>query len=48
MSSRVDPSTRSVLASITVDNKDLELVPGMLLDIQIIYNETQEIGVPEN
>ena len=48
VSSRVDPSTRSVLASITVDNKDLELVPGMLLDIQIIYNETQEIGVPEN
>ena len=48
MSSRVDPSTRSVLASITVDNKNLELVPGMLLDIQIIYNETQEIGVPEN
>ncbi len=48
VSSRVDPSTRSVLASITVDNKELELVPGMLLDIQIIYNETQEIGVPEN
>ena len=48
VSSRVDPSTRSVLASITVDNKDLELVPGMLLDIEIIYNETQEIGVPEN
>ena len=48
VSSRVDPSTRSVLASLTVDNKDLELVPGMLLDIQIIYNETQEIGVPEN
>ena len=47
VSSRVDPSTRSVLASITVDNKNLELVPGMLLDIQIIYNETQEIGVPE-
>ena len=48
VSSRVDPSTRSVLSSITVDNKNLELVPGMLLDIQIIYNETQEIGVPEN
>ena len=48
VSSRVDPSTRSVLASIAVDNKNLELVPGMLLDIEIIYNETQEIGVPEN
>ena len=48
VSSRVDPSTRSVLASIIVDNKNLELVPGMLLDIQIIFNETQEIGVPEN
>ena len=48
VSSRVDPSTRSVLASVTVGNKNLELVPGMLLDIQIIYNETLEIGVPEN
>ena len=48
VSSRVDPSTRSVLASITVDNKNLELVPGMLLDIQIIYNKTRETGVPEN
>ena len=48
VSSRVDPSTRSVLASIIVENKSLELVPGMLLNIQIIYNETQEIGVPEN
>ena len=48
VSSRVDPSTRSVLASIIVDNKNLDLVPGMLLDIQIIYNETLELGVPEN
>ena len=37
VSSRVDPSTRSVLASITVDNKNLELVPGMLLDLSLIH-----------
>ena len=44
----MDPSTRSVLASITVDNKDLELVPGMLLNAEIIYNKVDAIGVSES
>ena len=48
VSSRVDPSTRSVLANIIVKNKKLELIPGMLLDIKIIYNKKEQLGIPEN
>ena len=48
VSSRVDPSTRSVLASIIVENKDLKLIPGMLLDIKIIYDKKEQLGIPEN
>ncbi len=48
VSSRVDPSTRSVLASIIVENKDLKLIPGMLLDIKIIYGKKEQLGIPEN
>ena len=48
VSSRVDPSTRSVLASIIVENKDLKLIPGMLLDIKIIYDKKDQLGIPEN
>ena len=48
VSSRVDPSTRSVLASIVVENKDLKLIPGMLLDIKIIYDKKEQLGIPEN
>ena len=48
VSSRVDPSTRSVLASIIVRNKELKLIPGMLLDIKIIYDKREQLGIPEN
>ena len=48
VSSRADPSTRSVLASIIVGNKDLKLIPGMLLDIKIIYDKKEQLGIPEN
>jgi len=47
VSSRVDPSTRSVLSSIKVSNPNLELVPGMLLNAKIIYNKVNAIGVSE-
>ena len=48
VSSRVDPSTRSVLANIIVENKELKLIPGMLLDIKIIYDKKEQLGIPEN
>ena len=47
VSSRVDPSTRSVLSSIKVSNPNLELVPGMLLNAKIIYNKVNAISVSE-
>ena len=48
VSSRVDPSTRSILARVIVDNSRFEIIPGQLLTVKIIYNEVQQIGVPES
>ena len=48
VSSRVDPNTRSVLCNIKVSNPNLELIPGMLLNAEIIYNKVQTIGVSES
>ena len=48
VSSRVDPNTRSVLCNIKVSNPNLELIPGMLLNAEIIYNKVQGIGVSES
>ena len=48
VSSRVDPSTRSILARVTVENKNSEIIPGQLLTVKIIYNENNEVGVPES
>ena len=48
VSSRVDPNTRSVLCNIKVSNPNLELIPGMLLNAEIIYNKVQAIGVSES
>jgi membrane fusion protein (multidrug efflux system) len=47
VSSRVDPSTRSILARVIVDNSKFEIIPGQLLAVKIIYDEIQQIGVPE-
>ena len=48
ISSRVDPSTRSILARVIVDNSKFEIIPGQLLTVKIIYDEIQQIGVPES
>jgi membrane fusion protein (multidrug efflux system) len=48
VSSRVDPSTRSILARVIVDNSKYEIIPGQLLTVKIIYDEVQQIGVPES
>ena len=47
VSSRVDPSTRSILARVIVDNSKFKIIPGQLLTVKIIYDEIQQIGVPE-
>ena len=48
VSSRVDPSTRSVLGSIKISNPNFKLIPGMLLSAKVIYNRMSSIGVPES
>ena len=48
ISSRIDPSTRSILSRVVVDNPNFEIIPGQLMTLKIIYDETEEIGVPES
>ena len=48
VSSRIDPSTRSILARIIVDNKKFEIIPGQLMTVIVIYDEVEQIGVPES
>ncbi len=48
ISSRIDPSTRSILSRVLVDNSSFEIIPGQLMTVKIIYDETKEIGVPES
>ena len=48
ISSRIDPSTRSILSRVVVDNSEFEIIPGQLMTVKIIYEETSEIGVPES
>jgi Membrane-fusion protein len=39
VSSRVDPTTRSILVQAKINNPDEKLIPGMLLNIRVIFNE---------
>ena len=48
ISSRIDPSTRSILARIIVDNSNYEIIPGQLMTVKVIYDEVNQIGVPES
>ena len=48
ISSRIDPSTRSILSRIIVDNSNFEIIPGQLMNVKIIYDEKNQIGVPES
>ena len=43
--SRVDAQTRSILARAQINNKSLEILPGSLLDIELIYDEKEAISV---
>jgi membrane fusion protein (multidrug efflux system) len=48
VSSRIDPSTRSILARIVVDNSNFEIIPGQLMTVKVIYDEVKQIGIPES
>ena len=47
ISSRVDPTTRSILVQAKIQNQNEELIPGMLLNAKVIFNDKQSLGVPE-
>ena len=45
--SRVDAQTRSILARAQIDNEELEILPGSLLDIELLYDEKQALSVAD-
>jgi membrane fusion protein (multidrug efflux system) len=47
ISSRINADTRSILARIKIDNKDLELLSGSLLEITIKFNLRESLSVPD-
>ena len=47
VASRVDAQTRSILARAQINNENLEIIPGSLLEIEIFYNEKNTLSVPD-
>ena len=47
VASRVDAQTRSILARAQINNENSEIIPGSLLEIEILYNEKEALSVPD-
>ena len=47
VASRVDAQTRSILARAKINNENSEILPGSLLEIEILYNEKEALSVPD-
>lgn len=47
ISSRVDPTTRSILVQAKINNENEQLIPGMLLNVKVIFNAKKSLGIPE-
>ena len=47
VASRVDAQTRSILARAKVKNQDSEIIPGSLLEVEVLYNEKDALSVPD-
>ena len=47
VASRVDAQTRSILARAQIDNENSEIIPGSLLEIEILYNEKNALSIPD-
>ena len=45
--SRIDTEKRSLAARIKMDNSNLEILPGALLEITINYNERNSLSIPD-
>jgi len=47
VASRVDAQTRSILARAQIENENSEIIPGSLLEIEILYDEKNALSVPD-
>ena len=47
VASRVDAQTRSILARAKISNENSEIIPGSLLEIEILYDEKDALSVPD-
>ena len=47
ISSRINADTRSLLTRIKINNSDLELISGSLLEVSIMFNMRNSLGVPD-
>ena len=47
VASRIDAQTRSILARAKINNENSEIIPGSLLEIEILYNEKDALSVPD-
>ena len=45
--SRIDAQTRSILARAQIKNSDLEILPGSLLDIELLYDQKEALSVTD-
>jgi membrane fusion protein (multidrug efflux system) len=47
VASRIDAQTRSILARAKINNENLEILPGSLLEIELLYLEKSNLGIPD-
>ncbi|WP_075522582.1 efflux RND transporter periplasmic adaptor subunit [Candidatus Pelagibacter communis] len=47
VSSRINADTRSLLSRIEIDNKDLELISGSLLEVSVKFNLRNSLAIPD-
>ena len=47
VASRVSADTRSILARAQISNENLEILPGSLLELEILYLEKNNLGIPD-
>jgi len=47
VSARVDPTTRSILVQAKINNSELKIIPGMLINVGVILKEKNSLSVPE-
>ena len=43
----MDAQTRSILARAKINNENSEIIPGSLLEIEILYNEKNALSIPD-